>query len=151
MRLWVAQQMRDRLLAAGTDGGRLAQWAEDYGQAVPRVVVGYRQPQAAQDWPFVALLPLADVQDLLQGYRSALTMGLVCGVRSAEQDRAGSGAQVALDVLADLAIQILADPVSYTAGAAVLVAERAELTAVDLAHPHYQAEQQIHMTSDRGL
>lgn len=151
MRIAVCVEMRARLLAACADGGALAVWADDHVQALPRVEVGYRRPLSAADWPFVALLPVADTRDLIQGYVSRLTVAVACGVRSPEMDREGTGAQLAVDALAEAVVEVIADPVAYAVGDGVLVADTAGLTDVVLEHPHYQVELAVQLSNTRGV
>lgn len=145
MRLLVANSMRDRLDGASA----LADWASAYTQGAPRVLVGYREPIHADDWPFVSLVPARDRRDLIKGTLDGMLMVLACGVR--DQDPAGDGSAglAMVDALAEVALGVLIAPLVYSVSIAQavgaprtyeLIADSANLTDSILIHPNYQLE-----------
>lgn len=136
MRLAVADAMRARLAAADA----LTVWAETWGQTVPEILIGYRRPRTAQGWPFVAIVPVRDHRDLIEGKLDALVIGLVCGVRAQDSDQSGALGLRAVDALSDACIAILSTPRTYTAGTRQLVTDYADLTDIGLEHPNYELE-----------
>lgn len=135
MRLTLADAMVTRL-----SGNALAAWAAAYMQTLPRIMVGYERPRDASDWPFVALVPVEDRRDLINGTLETLTMSMVCGVRVQDPDQAAGVGLRAVDALSEACLVLLSTPPGYAVGTRHLVTDTAELTESELIHPHYQIE-----------
>jgi hypothetical protein len=150
--LAVAQQMLARLEADA--GGALAAWAQTWATAVPACTLGWRRPQRAQDWPYVALVPVADARDLVRGRTLEAGVALACGVRLASQERPAAEGVEAVEALADAALGLLAAPLRYAAaGGCALTATQARRVMAEFSHPSYELELRIDLAGPpaRGL
>ncbi len=133
-------------LKARFDGHqKLQDWAAAHGQAVPRVVVAYRQPRTAQDWPFVSLVI---GRDRIEPRRNRLLeqgVVIICGVRDPDGADDGSDGLAMLDALDMAVIGMLAERsvVNAGEGAQSMHAFEAALTDIELKHPNYLTERLV--------
>jgi len=124
----------------------LSAWADDHGQPQPRIVIGYKKPARAEEWPFVALLCSGDRRGFGNDRSGSLFITVVCGVRSQDADRDGSGGYAALAEL-DLAVLAVVGAGGSVAAKWCAAPKQTRLVDVDLAHPNYQCERAIEFTA----
>jgi hypothetical protein len=132
------------LQAAMESGDALGTWAEDAaGQATPRVIVGYRKPNAAKDYPFVSLVPARDATDLLSGITERATLAVVCGAHDPDTVADGSRGYALVSGLWGAVVSALAAPV--VVDSLSWAAQTAELVDVELSHPMYITEHSVEL------
>lgn len=139
MSLAVAVGMQSRLLAPEGQAA-LDAWAAANDQSRPRVEVGYRKPTAAQDWPYVALVPAADERDLRTGRPGAVSVAVAVGVRLAGAERGETLGLLAVDALAEAVLGALASPPRYAMPGGTVIVERARRVDAEYRHPQYELE-----------
>ncbi len=141
MRLVLLRALRDRF----RDHADMAAWATLSGQAIPRIVVGYRQARTAQDWPFIALVGIRGKRRLNKRQQPlGGQVALLAGVRHDDASDDGSGGYALVDSLTETALGILAASPSFTlTGLPHVRATEAEQVEQVLAHPNYMIETHI--------
>jgi hypothetical protein len=139
MSLAVAAGMQGRLLAA-PGLAVLDAWAAANEQGRPRVELGYRKPAAAQDWPYVALVPAQDERDLRTGRPGPVSVAVAVGVRLAGAERGEALGLLAVDALAEAVLGALASPARYAMPGGTVVVERARRVDAEYRHPQYELE-----------
>jgi len=128
--------VRDRL----QNGNELARWAADHSQPVPKVMVGYRKPRSADDWPFVSLVAgFSDIQ-LGNQNKGRVAVHLVSGVMMNDIDDSGYLAVNRLDMAALREI-CLGGGLGGSDWNAIPVETR--LLDIDLSHPNFEIERAV--------
>lgn len=145
--LGLALAVRDKL----TRSGVLSAWAQESGQLSPRVLIGYKQPRGAQDWPFVALLVVQEEIDLSQVHRLQVGLGMVLGVREHDPSQEGGRGLVFIDRLREKILAELRSGRGVQGEGWRAVARRVRLIDLELKLPHIEAEYLIEFEGRREL
>jgi len=123
--------------------GALAAWTAGWQQSEPRLLIGYREPKRAEDWPFVALVPAADERDLRRGEVERAAAALACGVRVSAQDDPERIGISAVCALADAVLRVIGEPFAYAVDGVTLHARRSLMVDAEFVHPGYQLELRV--------
>lgn len=145
MRIATLRTLKDRLEA----DARLAEWAFRYEQASPQIVIGYKAVRTADEWPFVALVPLRETRQVGKSPRTReLSAVVVTGIRLASdpESDAATGLEMA-DALAETVVTVLTESPILRIGSLILALSQVELTDVLAKHPSYEFEQLLTWTS----
>ncbi len=144
MSLTIATTMAARIEAeASRAGSALADWIAD-GHDMPTVSLGYRHPTGAAGWPFVAVVPSADVRDLRldrrrRGSESA-DVSIICGYRLSKVARGEEEGLVAVDALADAVLSAFESPWRFDFRGDRWEARTAERVNAVFQHPNYEID-----------
>lgn len=139
MRIATLRTLKDRLEA----DARLAEWGICYEQASPQIVLGYKAVRTADEWPFVALVPVKQLRPVAGNPRiTEMSVAIVSGIRLVGKPLpdAEAGLEMA-DALAEVIAEILIDQPLIDVDGRVLALAEIELTDTEAKHPNYEYEQ----------
>jgi len=128
--------VRDRL----SGGKALQDWAAQWHQGLPGIMIGYSKPRIADGWPFVALVAGTSGLQFANRNSGRAAVHLICGVRYEGIGEDGYVAAARLDMAA---LEDIRAGGGFGGSDWNAVAVETRLLDINLSHPNFEIERAV--------